>query len=63
MLTENAIFTRHWFLHSSVKESKQNAWVKWGLLKVKEREIHREHVGMQVEFVGRNQAFFFSRCF
>jgi hypothetical protein len=36
---------------------------KWGLLKVREREIQREHGGMQVESVSRESVLFFFRCF
>jgi hypothetical protein len=36
---------------------------KWNLLKIREREIKREHGGVQVEFTGRESMLFLFRCF
>jgi hypothetical protein len=45
------------------KNPNRTCGYKWGLLKVREREIQKEHGGVQVESTSRDRMLFFVGCF
>jgi hypothetical protein len=64
MLTAKMVFSED--LGSCVpawKNPSRTHECKWGLLKVREREIQREHGGAQAESTGQESVLFFFRCF